>query len=378
MTEEHAHHVKLEQSGLENYEHTLDGRLDAAKQDLEQTSKELDDYLKTRDKHEDERKEISGLSGIFHRVAESISAFIKALCGGNTAPDEITPELAAITARLNMETQSLKDLAQLRNEFADVAHGLDQAEHADEAHIHDLQGQTNELHEELKSAQQLILALQDKIAHLQLPPVDPHPDPTPSSPQTPAPEQPQPAEDKEFLVGDVTEDAQYVVQQGNNDQGWSGTCTVVSQEMILNKLEHNPQAYDERTLVNEAMVQGWCTETGGFPYDFGKLIEAHGHHVERKDSDIQELVSRVSHGEEAIISVNSGILWGEPSHYHEGKPNHAVWVGGFDIVQHPDGTQEIKKVYVNDSGTGKQLEMSYDQFKQAWDTSNDFAAYVSA
>jgi hypothetical protein len=64
---------------------------------------------------------------------------------------------------------------------------------------------------------------------------------------------------------------------------------------------------------------------------------------------LEDLAARIDNGQGAIIEVDAGLLWNEPSAYAFGGANHAIVVTG--IGRDPD-TGEIVGVYINDSGRG--------------------------
>jgi hypothetical protein len=184
------------------------------------------------------------------------------------------------------------------------------------------------------------------------------------------------------IAGDTPErDQPFVVRQGNNDLGEENTCAVAAQTMIINRLEENPVAHSENELLHEAVTHQWYNH-GTALEDYGKVLAEHGHAVERVEhSNWNELVGRLENGEQAICSVNAGILWNEPTAYgalNNGHlmHNHAVWVSGV-AYEERGGVREPVGVIVNDSGTGEQRIVSAELFEQSWATSEHFAAYCS-
>jgi hypothetical protein len=185
-----------------------------------------------------------------------------------------------------------------------------------------------------------------------------------------------------IVIGDQNEaqDDELVHPQGLNDYHDVGTCGVVTQEMILNRLSgtHN---FTERTLTNEAQAHGWFIPGAGSPLNrVGNLCEAHGLHVEHKTSSLQDLAEHLAKGDQAIVAVNAGKLGGawalDPHSYGDGGPNHAVWVSGIKVETH-NGISTVVSVKIHDSGVGKSYELSAEQFQQAWSASNGSAVYVS-
>ena len=184
------------------------------------------------------------------------------------------------------------------------------------------------------------------------------------------------------VIGDQNEvqDDELVHPQGLNDYHDTGTCGVVTQEMILNRISgtHN---YTEKALTNEAQEHGWFIPNGGTPLNqVGNLCEQHGLHVEHRMSNLQDLAEHLAKGDQAIVAVNAGKLGGawesDPHAYGDGSANHAVWVSGIKVETH-NGVSTVVAVKIHDSGIGRSYELTPEQFQQAWSASNDSAVYVS-
>ena len=156
-------------------------------------------------------------------------------------------------------------------------------------------------------------------------------------------------------------------------QGYSDTCAIRSQQLILNDFGIPVSQED---LINEATQNGWYAEGEGTPMnEVGNLLENHGIPVNRvENANVYNLLSELSQGHKVIIGVDADELW------HDGflqdakdavigeTPNHALIVAGID-TSNPDDIQVILK----DPGTGDVAKAySIDQFMDAWHDSGNY------
>ena len=184
------------------------------------------------------------------------------------------------------------------------------------------------------------------------------------------------------IIGDQNQetDNALVHTQGQNEYHDANTCGVVTQEMILNRLT-GTHDFTESGLANEAASHGWFKPGEGSPLgQVGNLLETHGFQVEHRASSLEEMAEHLAKGEQVIAGVNAGKMgdaWAsDPMALGDGSVNHVVWVSGVRVETH-DGVSHVIGVIVHDSGVGKSYELSADQFKQAWEPSNNHAIYVS-
>jgi hypothetical protein len=201
--------------------------------------------------------------------------------------------------------------------------------------------------------------------------LDPHVGATDTSP---AHEHFQPGEHSPGIIGDPGSDMAFWHLQTHDD-----TCAIVSQEFILDDLTGHH--FSEDALRQEAIAHGWYTPGGGTPLDdVGKLLEAHGVHVDHQyGGTLQELADKLQQGQDVIVGVNGEDIWNASGHgdvpltNYPGIPgqnaDHAVEVIGID-----DSDPAHPLVILNDPGTpdGQGLEVPAAVFEQAWATSDHY------
>ena len=121
----------------------------------------------------------------------------------------------------------------------------------------------------------------------------------------------------------------------NVDQGYSDTCAVRSQQLVLNDFGIPVTQAD---LMKEATQYGWYAQGEGTPLEFvGNLLENHGVAVNRfENANIYNLTNELAQGHKVIIGVDANELW------HNGfvqdakdlitgeSANHALIVAGID------------------------------------------------
>ena len=155
-------------------------------------------------------------------------------------------------------------------------------------------------------------------------------------------------------------------------QGYSDTCAVQCQRLILNDFG---VAVTEDQLVHEAQAGHLYAPGHGTQLeDVGKLLEAHGLHVNRvHDANVFNLATELAQGHKVIVGLDSGELWHQNSVLESiadrlgiGSADHAVIVSGIDTSD-PNHV----KVIITDPGTGdvaKQYPLG--EFLNAWHTSH--------
>ncbi|MCE1166476.1 MAG: C39 family peptidase [Sphingobacteriia bacterium] len=159
----------------------------------------------------------------------------------------------------------------------------------------------------------------------------------------------------------------------NVDQGYSDTCAVRSQQLVLNDFGIPVTQED---LIKEATQHGWYTQGEGTPLEYvGNLLENHGVEVNRfENANIFNLTNELAQGHKVIIGVDANELWHNGFWQHAkdsiigDTPNHALIVAGID-------TSDPKQVQVilEDPGTGD-VAKAYpmEQFLDAWKDSHCF------
>jgi hypothetical protein len=157
----------------------------------------------------------------------------------------------------------------------------------------------------------------------------------------------------------------------NVDQGYSDTCAVRSQQLVLNDFGI---PLTQEDLIKEATEHGWYTQGEGTPLEFvGNLLENHGVEVNRfENANIYNLTNELAQGHKVIIGVDANELWSNG--FLQGMKdvvvgetaNHALIVAGIDTSD-PNHVQVI----LEDPGTGD-VAKSYplEQFMDAWKDSH--------
>lgn len=159
----------------------------------------------------------------------------------------------------------------------------------------------------------------------------------------------------------------------NVNQGYSDTCAIRSQQLVLNDFGIPVSQED---LINEATQLGWYAQGEGTPMEYvGNLLENHGVEVNRlENANIFNLTNELAQGHKVIIGVDANELWNN-GFWQQTKdsvigetPNHALIVAGIDTSD-PQNVQVILK----DPGTGD-VAKAYpmEQFMDAWKDSHCF------
>jgi hypothetical protein len=187
-----------------------------------------------------------------------------------------------------------------------------------------------------------------------------------------------------IVIGNPTEEMNYWHQQISPD-----ACGIATQQSAIEHLNH--QSYSQEQLLNHAQENHWYSQHIGTPAeDFGKVItEQTGVNVEHhQGGTIDEILNKLSHGEEVFVGVNYNIEWlpdhnsllgkaapdlFDPHHYQGVEANHIVQVIGVEIDPiNPDNSYVI----VNDSTSpnGQGMEIPLDQFQEAMNASHGYIA----
>jgi len=146
-------------------------------------------------------------------------------------------------------------------------------------------------------------------------------------------------------------------------QGYSDTCAIRAQQLILRDFDINVSESDLREIAihYKWYYPGQGTKTS----DIGNLLELYGVKVNRyHNADLNFLAAELDRGKRIIISVDSGELWNPASERGEDyKADHALLVVGIDSY--------YRVVIIRDPGTGDiAKEYTFEQFMDAWHDSN--------
>jgi hypothetical protein len=175
-----------------------------------------------------------------------------------------------------------------------------------------------------------------------------------------------------IIFGDVAAAADIGHLQGDNPFGAYGTCGLVSCEFVL-------RGYDidvtETDVVRWAVDHRLCYTDGDDPTWWGAttvsdrvtLLEDFGipAHAERR-CGVTDLAEVILSDRAAIIDVNAGILWDDPSAFDTGSANHSVEVTG---VSFEVSSGKVAGFYINDSGTGEfGRYIDADLMHQCWES----------
>jgi len=176
------------------------------------------------------------------------------------------------------------------------------------------------------------------------------------------------------VYGDWVSDSSYNHQQGKNTFGFANDCGLVSCQDVI--LQHGIHV-SEADVCRHAIQNSECDDAmnpkfGASPDNWGmtsasdqaRLLNDYGIPAQTKSGEtIDTLASQVQSGDHVILSVNAGVLWGDPKYYEGGSANHAVTVTS---VVRDYQTGQVLGVVLNDSGNGKTEFVSADTLQQAW------------
>lgn len=158
-----------------------------------------------------------------------------------------------------------------------------------------------------------------------------------------------------LIYGDALEATDFISRQGDNPQGFKGTCGLVS---CTNVLREFGVEVSEADVVRHALVNLECNvdvqdanaSGGTTPDTQARLLGEFGvpASVERHES-LESLAAEVEAGHGVIIGVNAGLLWENPDAWDFGQANHAVTVRA---VARDPATGELQGFFIADSGRG--------------------------
>lgn len=170
-------------------------------------------------------------------------------------------------------------------------------------------------------------------------------------------------------------------------QGYSNTCAIRSQEIILRDYGI---MFSQEELVEYATQNGWfnpdLSNGGTYKGDVGNILDACGVHTTRtENATIFDIVTELKAGHRVIVSVDADELWiknesnlfkkifGEVvNKTNDGiqdflgieGANHALVVAGVNV--NPNNPSDTKVVLI-DSGTGDVcIEYNFKDFNNAW------------
>lgn len=158
-----------------------------------------------------------------------------------------------------------------------------------------------------------------------------------------------------LIYGDASDATDFISRQGDNPQGFKGTCGLVS---CTNVLREFGVEVSEADVVRHALVNLECNvdvqdadaSGGTTPDTQARLLGEFGvpASVERHGS-LESLAAEVEAGHGVIIGVNAGLLWENPDAWDFGQANHAVTVRA---VARDPATGELQGFFIADSGRG--------------------------
>ena len=158
-----------------------------------------------------------------------------------------------------------------------------------------------------------------------------------------------------LIFGYPYRDKEIIHKQGDNPYGYSGTCGIISCEMILRNFGI---VVTETDLVKYCIDNGLCRRDGPPAYRGGttvysqaRLLNDFGVPAEiQLQAGLSDLSNWVESGKDVIVAANAGVLWNDATYFDGGIANHAVVVTG--VARSPDNN-EILGFYITDSGIGK-------------------------
>lgn len=158
-----------------------------------------------------------------------------------------------------------------------------------------------------------------------------------------------------LVYGDVSDDTEFTSRQGDNPQGFKGTCGLVS---CTNVLREFGVEVSEADVVRHALVNLECNvdvqdadaSGGTTPDTQARLLGEFGvpASVERHGS-LESLAAEIEAGHGVIVGVNAGLLWENSDAWDFGQANHAVTVRA---VARDPATGELQGFFIADSGRG--------------------------
>ena len=144
-------------------------------------------------------------------------------------------------------------------------------------------------------------------------------------------------------------------------------CSLECEKFILKQFDI---AFDEETMMVEAVRNGWLKENGTALHNVGRHLESRGLVVERHfNTSLKDIADALNSGEGVIVAVDGGELLGDPM----AEINEDIIVG-----QVPDHTVVVlsvdeKHVTVFDPNSSNAADIyPLGKFEDAWNDSKNF------
>lgn len=151
-------------------------------------------------------------------------------------------------------------------------------------------------------------------------------------------------------------------------------CSLECEKYILNMFNVE---FDETTLLDESVEQGWLSDAGTALHNIGRQLEGRGLHVTRQyNCNIGNIAEAIAGGECVIAAVDGGELLGDhDEEMHEdiciGEiPDHTVVVTSCDME---NGTVSV----FDPNSPNSEDTYPIEQFMDAWNDSQNFMLSVA-
>lgn len=148
-------------------------------------------------------------------------------------------------------------------------------------------------------------------------------------------------------------------------------CSLECEKYVLKQFDI---AFDEETMMVEAVRNGWLKESGTALHNVGRHLESRGLVVERHfNTSLKDLADALNSGEGVIVAVDGGELLGDPMT----EINEDIIVG-----QIPDHTVVVlsvdeKHVTVFDPNSSNAADIyPLGKFEDAWNDSKNFLVTI--
>lgn len=151
-------------------------------------------------------------------------------------------------------------------------------------------------------------------------------------------------------------------------------CCIKCESYILQK---RSIPFNEQTLENNAVKNGWLADNGTALYNVGKLLESFGLTVSRTyGSCITDISNALNEGKDIIVAVDGGELTGDRSaefleDINDGyRPDHTV------VVLSCDTDKRLITMF-DPNSTHKSDTYSFQVFLDAWADSNYYMVIIN-